>query len=146
MEVVATCVDELEKSKIVHLPPQPLVTAPTTSQPRGQMKPRTRKKGTMAYADWDTKQYKGTEQQRKQDRENRQLLREQKQKENEEELACKVTALQPLGDDEDEDGNEADAEPPVPTPALLKATKPVESTASRNKQYEVERRRKAKEE
>ena len=97
MEVVATRVDELGKSKIVDLPPKP-----TTSQPRGQPKPRTRKKGATAYAEWDSKQYKGTEIQRKQDRENRRLMREQKQKENEEELARKIKALQPLGEDEDE--------------------------------------------
>ena len=57
MEVVASRVDELGKSKIVPLPPQPVQI---TSQPRVQPKPR-RKKGETAYADWDSKQYKGTE-------------------------------------------------------------------------------------
>ena len=63
MEVVASRVDELGKSKIVPLPPQPTPTL------RGQSKPR-KKKGEMAYADWDMKQYKGTEEQRRKDREN----------------------------------------------------------------------------
>ena len=44
----------------------------------------------------------------------------------------------------DEAGNEADAEPPEQTPAPSKANKPVESSASKNKRYELEHRRKAK--
>ena len=65
MEVVASWVDELGKSKIVPLPPQP---TPVTSQSKAQPKPR-RKKGETAYADWDSKQYKGTEAQWRKDRE-----------------------------------------------------------------------------
>ena len=146
MEVVASHVDELGKSKIVPLPPQqPTQPTPTTSQPRGQSKPR-RKKEETAYTDWDTKQYKGTEVQRRQDRENRRLMREQKQKENEAELACKVKALQPLGDEDEEEEAEAPPEPdpPIPPPAPEKLTEQVETTAARNRRYEMERRRKDK--
>ena len=143
MEVVASCVNELGKSKIVHLPAHP-VTVPTTSQTRGQSKPR-RKKDTTAYADWYSKQYKGTEEQRRKDRENRRLLCEQKQKENEEELARKVKELQLLGDEEDvEDEAETHPEPQAPPPAPSKTAKPVEMSASKNKRYEMERRRKEK--
>ena len=139
MKVVASCVDELGKSKIVPLPPQPV---PNTSQPRGQPKPR-RKKGETAYAEWDNKQYKGTEEQQKKDRENRRLIREQRQRENEVELARKIKALQPLGDEdvEEEEEPEAPPEPPAPT----KPTKPTESTAAKIRRYEMERRKKAKE-
>ena len=142
MEVVASHVDELGKSKIVPLPPQP---APITSQPRVQSKPR-RKKGETAYPDWDSKQYKGTEAQRRKDRENRRLIRERKQKENEEELARKVKVLQPLREEgDDEEKAEAPPEPPVPPPAPTKSTKPVETSASKNRRYEMERRKKDKE-
>ena len=52
MEVVASRVDELGKSKIVQLPPQPVQPTPSTSQ----AKPKPRKKKTeTAYADWDSK-------------------------------------------------------------------------------------------
>ena len=61
MEVVASRVDEIGKSKIVPLPPQPIQPTPTTSQPK--LKPRKKKTET-AYAEWDSKQYKGTEAQR----------------------------------------------------------------------------------
>ena len=141
MEVVASRVDELGKSKIVPLPPQP---APTT-------KPKTRrKKGETAYAEWDRKQYKGTEQQRRQERENRRLIREVKQKEAEAELARKVQALQPLGNEDDDEQEEEETEappepdPPVP-PVPEKPSKTRESTGARNKRLEMERRREAKE-
>ena len=145
MEVVASQVDELGKSKIVMLPPQPPQPAPSISQSRGQLKPR-KKRGETAYPDWDTKKYKGTEQQRKTDRENRRLVREQKRKDDEEELAHKIQALQPLGDEEDEEEAEAPPEPdpPVPPPVPAKPTKPVETAAARNKRYEMERRQKNK--
>ena len=132
MEVVASRVDELEKSKIVTLTPQPV---PITAQPRVQSKPR-RKKGETAYAEWDSKQYKGTEAQRRKDRENRRLIREQKQRENEEELARKIKALQSLGNEHD---NEEKAEAPLEPPAApTKTTEPVETSASKNKCYEME--------
>ena len=136
MEVVASRVDELGKSKIVPLPPQP---TPTTSQSRGQSKPR-KKRGETAYAEWDTKQYKGTEEQRRKERENRRLIREKKQKEAEEELAREIKALQPLHDEEEaEEPPQPDL--PVPPPVPAKPTKPVETTAARNRRYEMERRR-----
>ena len=143
MEIVASRVDELGKSKIVPLLPQPPQPAPTTS--RGPAKPR-KKKAETKYPDWDIKQYKGTEEQRRKDRENRRLIREQKQKEKEAELAQKVKALQPLGDEDDEEEAEAPPEPdpPVPPPVPVKSTEPAESTAARNRRYEMERRRKDK--
>ena len=141
MEVVASRVDELGKSKIVPLPPQPSQPAPTT-------KPKNwRKKGETAYAEWDMKQYKGTEEQRRKERENRRLIREAKQKETEAELARKVKALQPLGDEDDqEEEMEAPPEldPPVPPTVPTKSTETEETAAPRNKQYELERRRKDK--
>ena len=93
MEVVASRVDELGKSKIV---PQPTQTTSTTVQPQptqmtsttAQPKPKSRKKKTeTAYAEWDSRQYKGTETQRRLDREQRRLIREAKQKGAEAELA-----------------------------------------------------------
>ena len=90
--------------------------------------------------EWDSRQYKGTEAQRRQDRENRHLLREAKQKEAEAELARKVKALQLLGDEEEA---EAPPEPDPPGPSVPeKPSKPQESTGARNKRYELERRRK----
>ena len=137
MEVVTSRVEQLGKSKIVHLPPQP---TPTMSKQATQTKAR-KKKNTTPYADWDAKQYKGTETQCKQDRENRRLLREEKQKKNEEELAQKVRELQPLGDEDDEDETETRPEPPVPAPKVIK---PGESSAAKNRWYEMERRKKDK--
>ena len=86
MELVASRVDELGKSKITPQPNQgtststtvrpttqqrPTTTTTTAVQPvqststAGQSKPKPRrKKGETAYADWDSRQYKGTETQR----------------------------------------------------------------------------------
>ena len=139
MELVASRVDELGKSKIVTLPPQPTPT-PTTSH----AKPKSRKKQKeTAYAEWDSKQYKGSEAQRKQDRENRHLVREARQKQIEEDLARKVQELQPLGEEEEAEAPEPD--PPVPDlPVPEKPTKAKESVGARNKRLELERRKKAK--
>ena len=75
------------------------------------------------------------------------MIREAKQKETEAELARKVKALQPLGDDdEQEEGTEAPPEPGLepPVPQPTKATETEETTAARNKRYELEQRRKDK--
>ena len=134
MEMVASRVDELGKSKIVHLPPQPSNPTPSTSQ----AKPRTRKtKSETAYADWDSKTYKGTEDSRRMDREQRRLAREKKQKAAEEELAKKVKALQTFDDDEEEETEAPEPDPPGP-PAPEKPTR--ESVGVRNKRLELERR------
>ena len=139
MELVASRVDQLGKSKIVTLPSQPTPTSTTSST-----KPKSRKKQKKetAYAEWDSKQYRGTEAQRKQDRENRRLVREKKQKQAEKELARKVQQLQPLGED---DEAEAEPEPPVPDPPVTEEPpKAKESVGARNKRLELERRKKAK--
>ena len=135
MEVVASRVDQLEKSKIVPVQPQPV--------PPPKPKPKKRKSET-AYAEWDVRKYKGTGEERRKDREKRRLLREAKQKEKEEELARKIQQLQPLGED-DGDEQEMEEPPEQPTSAQQeKATDKKETPAARNKCYELERRRKDK--
>ena len=145
MEVVASRVEELGKSKIVHLPPQPQPQPqPTNPTPTtSSAKPRTRKKKSdTAYPDWDSKTYKGTEDSRRQDREQRRLTREAKQKKAAEELDRKVKALQAFDDDEEE--MEA-PEPNPPGPSIpVKPTKPQESVGVRNKRRELETRRQEK--
>ena len=153
MELVASRVDELGKAKIT-----PQANLGTTAQPRptttttpvqptqttstaGPTKPKQRKKKTdTAYADWDAKKYKGTEDSRRMDREQRRLAREKKQKEAEEELAKKVQALQTFEDDEEEETEAPEPDPPAPVPE--KPTK--ESVGVRNKRLELERRREDK--
>ena len=141
MEVVASRVEELGKSKIVQLPQQPQPTNPTPAT--SSSKPRRKKKTDTAYADWDAKTYKGTEDSRRQDRDQRRLAREAKQKAAAEELDRKVKALQAF-DDDDEDNEEA-PEPDPPGPSIpVKPTKPQESVGVRNKRRELETRKQEK--
>ena len=87
------------------------------------------------------RKYKGTETQRRLDREQRRLVREAKQKKADEELAKKVKALQPIFDDDEEEETEApEPDPPGPS-APEKPRKPQESVGARNKRLELERRR-----
>ena len=137
MEVVASRVDQLEKSKIQ--PVQPTQTAPAPSKP----KPK-RRKTESAYAEWDQKKYKGTEEERRNDREKRRLAREARQKKDEEELARKVQALQPLGDEDEQEAEAPEPDPPVPdSPVPDKPGKVKESIGAKNKRLELERRKKA---
>ena len=149
MELVASRVDGLGKTKII---PQPNQTTATTVQPQPaqststavQSKPKPRKtKAETAYAEWDFKQ--GTETQRRLDREQRCLAREAKQKKADEELARKVKALQAIFDDDEQEEEEAPPEPDPPVPTVPeKPAKAQESVGARNKRYELERRRKEK--
>ena len=145
MELVASRVDELGKSKIIPQPNQATsTTAQTTTtavQPQPaqststavQSKPKPRKKkAETAYAEWDSRKYKGTETQRRLDREQQRLIREAKQKEAEEELARKVQALQPLGEDDEQEDEEAPPEPDPPAPPVKPSTSK-ESAAAKNK-------------
>ena len=136
MEVIASRVDQLEKSKIAPVRPVP-TPAPSKSKPK-------KRRTESAYAEWDARKYKGTEEERRRDRENRRLLREERQKATEEELARKIKELQPLGDDEnDDDEHETEEQPTQQEKAPEKKTDK-ETPAARNKRYELERRRKDK--
>ena len=161
MELVASRVDELGKSKITPQPNQgtststtvrPTITTTTAVQPvqststagQSKLKPR-RKKGETAYADWDSRQYKGTQTQRRLDRDQRRLVREAKQKEAQEELARKVKALKPIFDDDEDEQERADAPPAPEPPVKSSTTAKKESAAAKNRQLEMERRKEAKE-
>ena len=135
MEVVASRVEQLEKSKIQ--PVRPAQTTPAPSKP----KPK-RRKTESAYAEWDQKKYKGTEEERRKDRENRRLLREQRRKAEEEDLAKRIKDLAPLGEDDDNDDDEHEtAEKQTEQEEAPKKKGNKETPASRNKRMEMERRR-----
>ena len=135
MEVVASRVEQLEKSKI-----QPVPTAQTTPAP-SKPKPK-RRKTESAYAEWDQKKYKGTDEERRKDRENRRLIREQKRKAEEEDLAKRIKDLAPLGEDDDnDDGEQQTAEKQTEQEEAPKKKGNKDTPASRNKRMEMERRR-----
>ena len=147
MEMVATHADQLEKMKIASLPvptPASSTTQPTQQALTGRVKRKST--ATSAYAEWDSCQYKGTEEQHKKDRENRRLLRERKRKEEEKELARKVEALALLGDNNDEKNVEEEAEITEAGTEAPASEKPTESISSKNRKLEAERRKKAKKE
>ena len=150
MELVASRVDALGKAKITPQPNQGTTTQqrPTTSttpvQPvptkstAGPSKPKQRKKkAETAYPDWDSRQYKGTESERKLDRAQRPLAREEKQKEAEEELAQKVKALQTFDDDDDDDEEPENTAPVPDPPAKPTTTEKKQSTAAKNRRQEM---------
>ena len=139
MEMVAMHADQLEKTKIAKLPaPTPASSMAQPAQQASTSRGKRKSMAASAYAEWDSRQYKGTEEQRKKDRENRRLLCESKRKEEEKELARKVEALALLGDNNDDENVEEEAETTEAGTEAPAPAKPTESISSKNRKLEAE--------